>query len=338
MPSTDRRRLWLGSVTSRRRSGPGSGPHAIGATIYEAYVGRYPSSTRLLSRLAPEQVRWERAGGAVLGSSFVDRLSEQSVGLVRVSCVDRSILGGLGVDIVASCTPKPRRWAVFLRGPPGPVHARVSMLKLVAHRAVVAVAASVIVLLGSAVTVAASKHGVSCDARPGSTVLENGSARVFTSRGAFYACARRTGRAYRLHLPPNRPPANEPIRDVQLSGGFVGWEKTDVLGGHNYSVLDVNHGSSRVVATADPQSHQYLGRYVLNSHGTVVWILNFNGCINAPCSVQATVYESTAHHTASLDRSVGASDRGPVDALGLSGSGSVAYWLDHGSPRDARIP
>jgi len=210
------------------------------------------------------------------------------------------------------------------------------MLKLVAQRAVFAVAASLIVFLGLAVTVAASKHGVSCDARPGSTLLEDGSARVFTSRGTLYACARPTGRAYRLHLPPDQPPATEPIRDVQLSGGFVGWEKTDVLGGHNYSVLDVNHGTSRVVATADPGGHQYLGGYVLNSHGTVVWILNYNGCINAPC-VLATVYESTAHHTASLDRSAGVSDRGPVDALGISRSGSVAYWLDHGSPRDARI-
>jgi hypothetical protein len=106
-------------------------------------------------------------------------------------------------------------------------------------------------------------------------------------------------------------------------------------------LLDVQSGKARFIGAAD--DHVTLDGYVLNSHGTVVWISSFYGCLDH-CTVTGTLTTTTADGSSTqLDQSrvvtpTHATPHAPIADLALSSSGLVVYWTDEGVARSARIP
>lgn len=132
--------------------------------------------------------------------------------------------------------------------------------------------------------------------------------------------------------------ASGPITGVQLAYHFVSWEQLGDTSRPAIFVLDVARGAVRYVGGAD-SPHQVLGDYVLNPHGTVVFIMNFEeSCGPYAGKVEGYVQENSLHGFSTLDSSQSGSAQSPMAALALSTSGLVAYWTDNGQPRSAPIP
>lgn len=191
-----------------------------------------------------------------------------------------------------------------------------------------------------------------CDAHPGYTLLEDGSARVFSMDGRVSACARPDGPAHPLSGSGSTASSGK-VSDVTLAGGFVAWKRFTVhesLGRseHALLLLDLKSGHSRTVAAIigplHARSNFSLGDFVLNPDGTLVWLVNSTSCGN-PCDVTSRLSESRIEPPNSvLDKDTATGPPGgpapnpPIDSVGLSRSGSVAYWIANHNARSHRIP
>jgi hypothetical protein len=184
--------------------------------------------------------------------------------------------------------------------------------------------------LGFAVAAAGISRGVACDALKGSTLQENHDARVFTSHGKLYACARPNGRSHVL-LWHQSGHLSASVSDVQLAGHFVAWKQlsgTMVGSDGAVVVLDLTQGNLRHRAEFNGDLAQ-LEEYVLNADGAVVWILQqFN---------TDHVYETTGNRTSTLETTSDTGGNSGPGSLGLSHSGRVAYWITGGQFRGAGI-
>jgi hypothetical protein len=205
----------------------------------------------------------------------------------------------------------------------------------------VAILAVCVSLSGTALAKGTKSKPLSCTSPAGSTMLENGSARVFKVKGKIYACRRPKGRAHQVFVPRSyRNVSGNKVSDIQLAGPYVGFEQY-VVDGTEIWLLNTRSGQARSIGGGDDQSHVVLGDYVLNQHGTVVWVTSHAGCLN-PCTATSTLTATTATgKSTQLDQSttVGSSDileHLPITDLALSTSGLVVYWTDKGAARSAR--
>lgn len=200
--------------------------------------------------------------------------------------------------------------------------------------------------------VATGSTSVSCDAANGSTAIEDQGARVFTAGGREYACARPDGAAHTLY--DTRPTVtSSKVSEATLGGQFVAWKRSSVaepLGRSEDALLllDLGSGVSRVVVAiiGQPQAHSSssLGDFVLNRHGTLVWIVDSSSCPHA-CNVTSKLTESRIGHPSSVlaqATNTGLANRphpnAPIGSLGLSRSGHIAYWRTNGGPHSRDIP
>lgn len=239
--------------------------------------------------------------------------------------------------------------------PPGRGHNQFSrrgtLRTVFSRRSAVLLAGALAAFLGMAVAASGSNSN-SCDAHQGFTLLEDGSARVFSIDGHVSACARPDGRAHPLSRPGSMA-SSEEVSDIALAGGFVAWKRYTVdesleRSDHALLVLDLKNGVSRtVVAIIGPlhaRSHFSLGDFVLNDVGTLVWLVNSSECGN-PCRVSSRLSESRVGQPNSLlekdtitGPAGGPAPSPPIDSLGLSRSGRVAYWIANGNVGGHHIP
>ncbi len=206
-------------------------------------------------------------------------------------------------------------------------------------------------VLGMAVA-AAGSNSDSCDAHPGSTLLEDGGARVFSSGGLISACARPDGSVHHLSHPGSNS-TKEVVSHITLAGAFVAWKRLTVhesLGRsqHALGLLDLKSGDSRTVVATYGEPHHpskySLADFVLNEGGTLVWLVNFAAC-NARCDATSKLSESRLGQPNSVlaqdtesGPPGGPNPNPPISSVGLSRSGGVAYWLTRGNARSHRIP
>lgn len=195
---------------------------------------------------------------------------------------------------------------------------------------------------------ASARRGrTACDARRGSTLVEDADVRVFRRRGRTYACARPSGRAHLLRWRSTRPGETVQSRDaldVRLAGPFVAWEQLDDAPGATVKVLALME-PKRGVRAIDTQDLGFgdIDEVALNEHGTILWVKG-QECGGA-CG-QNALYEDTGGTRTMLDQAMTATqgDSGQVVRypgirdLGLSASGRVAFWTNDGTPKDAAIP
>ncbi|MGO9971826.1 MAG: hypothetical protein ACLP01_03145 [Solirubrobacteraceae bacterium] len=185
---------------------------------------------------------------------------------------------------------------------------------------------------------------VSCRYAHGqSTLLEDGSARVFSLSGSTYACARPSGTPTLVFAPSSGQPSG--IDDIALVGPYVAWELTqdEGIGADEQSLylLDVNQQAPRQVYTNLYSTFRApnfaLGEYVLNASGTIVWVVNPapQAACSSNCGEAYTVYENSVANGTSTLATTSAST--PITSLGLSADGTVAYWLENDSPQSADI-
>lgn len=177
---------------------------------------------------------------------------------------------------------------------------------------------------------------ISCDALTGTTLLENGDLRVFTSKGYTYACARPTGKAVSLTSPGDPP---ESVDDLQLAGAYVAWEQ-DLTGALDLYVMDPRTGTSRTeqAGQAGGSSEQTVEvpEYVVNQDGVLVWVTSTKD--GATPDHTYTVNEDAGNGTVALDSDTTSAPSGGIFSLGLSSDGHVAYWIDNGQYDGATIP
>lgn len=205
-------------------------------------------------------------------------------------------------------------------------------------------------LLVMAVAASGSNSNL-CDAHQGYTLLEDGSARVFDMDGRVSACARPDGPAHPLS--GSSKASSGEVSDIALAGGFVAWKRFTVnesLGRseHALLLLDLKSGRSRTVVAIIGELHARsdlsLGDFVLNHDGTLVWLVNSTEC-GTPCTVTSKLSESRIEPPNSvLEKDTATGPPGgpapnpPIDSVGLSRSGSVAYWIANHNARSHRIP
>lgn len=199
---------------------------------------------------------------------------------------------------------------------------------------------------------AARSASVSCDAASGSTLIANESARVFTADGRDYACARPGGPIHPLY-DTNSAVSSSSVKEPTLAGRFVAWKRVseaESLGRSERALvlLDLGSGISRVVVAAIGQSQAHpsfsLGDFVLNQHGTLVWLVNSSSCSNN-CDTTSRLSESRVGHpnsvlakATSTGPANGPHPHAPIGSLGLSRSGHVAYWMTNGDLHSHHIP
>jgi hypothetical protein len=179
-----------------------------------------------------------------------------------------------------------------------------------------------------------------CNAAAGRTLLKDASTRVYTTRGRVHGCLRPGGASHGVSVFPRAyPDVQQPV-GLKLSGRFLAFSQM-ADGDGAYGVFDARTGRARLV-TETSKPGRLLG-FVVNSHGTVVWLEE--GASNCGCYAPETLTESWAHGTSVLenvangsgDRNISVEDPIPAGSLGLNASGTTAHWITNGKPRSARI-
>jgi hypothetical protein len=222
------------------------------------------------------------------------------------------------------------------------------MLRLRVGWGVSLVAVSAIALLGFAVA-ATGRNAASCGARAGTTVLEDATVRVYEARGLDYACTRPTGRAYRLFRSEFSGEKPVPASGIELAGNYSAWSEFDEFTSHRLLVvLDVATGTYRTADAISTIGREYVGGFVVNDHGTVVFTNDSADCVGSAsfgeCNANSSVVASSVHGNSTLASSANSSKSPapaaqiPITSLGLSESGTVAFWIDNGTYGGAPIP
>lgn len=221
------------------------------------------------------------------------------------------------------------------------------MFRIVVRRTLLLTAVPTIVLLGGApAAVARTKaKAQTCDARSGTTVIEDAAVRVYTHHGLDYACARSKGASTELFRPDVKSEKPIAASGLELAGSYVGWSETDSFS--KTETILVFNAAKRSIRMADSDAlsgqNYTIGQYVLSPTGTAVFTENSSSCVSAGCSAQTKVIASSATRTYTLadasNNATGAAPRPvvPITELGLSEDGTYVYWLDNGKPAGASI-
>jgi hypothetical protein len=197
-------------------------------------------------------------------------------------------------------------------------------------------------LVAVAAAAAGGKARTTCDARAGSTVIEDGVARVYSAGGELWACRRGTGPSHRLFPDAAGPP--ESLGNVELAGPFVAYEVKEPVGVDSaLERLDLSSAGAPDVRELDEQLGSTVEDYGyridgfgVNAAGTVVWLDDESNCYTVPCQTISYLIEDRGGHVSRLATATSNSRIAPIAELGLSESGFEAYWTDTKDGKPAR--
>jgi hypothetical protein len=186
------------------------------------------------------------------------------------------------------------------------------------------------VAVGSA---AAAKTTPTCTSRAGSTVLQDGSARVFKHDGDIYACAIRSTFVSKLTF----------ARNVELAGRYVLYEAVPNAVTTDLNMYDTATGRNVAIGDANSAGHysvQAIDGYAMTARGAIVWLFDSSVCVPmaSSCSLTSDVFEySAAGHGTLATATTSGGDAYPFSELGLSADGTIAYWLKYGQPDESSL-